>query len=373
MNTNPEEQALLADAAQLRRERMQIGDTEATEAIRRGFANRSASRKRRILPYAVAAVVLAVLLGAGWWQGGPIGGLPALHTAKDMSWGALERYRALSTKDVDHATLESAVRNDYIQIVNKSVSSGLYRITLDAVTADENKIMLLYTATAESGQEIYKVNSVKVTDSNSGKLLNSKFQIGNGDGRSWSGQSTVMLDRSQPFPSRIEVDFQVASVNPGKLGDPKTGTVAADFRYSDRMKIDVDLEPKFEKTPTFVMQPDRSISIDGHKVVLSKVEMSPLLTRATFAIDNGSELDFKTKQSIWDKLRYMTIVSTNRNGRAVQLSPVAGNGTDEGFRQIFSSSMLDKPRSLVLKMYIDSDTGAPKPLKDLPVVELKIK
>uniref|UniRef100_A9U764 Predicted protein n=1 Tax=Physcomitrium patens TaxID=3218 RepID=A9U764_PHYPA len=139
------------------------------------------------------------------------------------------------------------------------------------------------------------------------------------------------------------------------------------------MKIDVDLEPKFEKTPTFVMQPDRSISIDGHKVVLSKVEMSPLLTRATFAIDNGSELDFKTKQSIWDKLRYMTIVSTNRNGRGVHLSPVAGNGTDEGFQQIFSSSMLDKPRSLVLKMYIDSDTGAPKLLKDLPVVELKIK
>lgn len=50
MNTNPEEQALLADAAQLRRERMQIGDTEATEAIRRGFANRSASRKRRSCP-----------------------------------------------------------------------------------------------------------------------------------------------------------------------------------------------------------------------------------------------------------------------------------------------------------------------------------
>lgn len=373
MNTNPEEQALLADAAQLRRDRMQIGDTEATEAIRRGFANRSASRKRRLLPYAVAAVVLAVLLGAGWWQGGPIG-IPAPHTAKDMSWGALERYRALSAKDVDHATLESAVRNDYIQIVNKSVSSGPYRITLDGVTADENKIMLLYTATAESGQDIYRVNSVKVTDSNSGKLLNSKFQIGNGDGRSWSGQSTVMLDGSQPFPSRIGVDFQVASVNPGKLGDPKTGTVAADFRYSDRMKIDVDLEPKFKKTPTFVMQPDRSISIDGHKVVLSKVEMSPLLTRATFVIDNDSELDFKTKQSIWDKLRYMTIVSTNRNGRAVQLSPVAGNGTDEGFQQIFSSSMLDKPRSLVLKMYLESDdAGVPKPLKDLPVVELKIK
>ncbi|GIO61455.1 DUF4179 domain-containing protein [Paenibacillus cineris] len=372
MNTNPEEQALLADAAQLRRERMQIGDTEATEAIRRGFANRSASRKRRFLPYAVAAVVLAVL-GTGWWQGGPIG-IPAPHTAKDMSWGALKRYRALSAKDVDHATLESAVRNDYIQYVNKSVSSGPYQITLDAVTADENKIMLLYTATAESGQDIYRVNSVKVTDSNSGKLLNSKFQIGNGDGRSWSGQSTVMLDGSQPFPSRIEVDFQVASVNPGKLGDPKTGTVAADFRYSDRMKIDVDLEPKFEKTPTFVMQPDRSISIDGHKVVLSKVEMSPLLTRATFVIDNDSELDFKTKQSIWDKLRYITIVSTNRNGRVMQLSPVAGNGTDEGFQQIFSSSMLDKPRSLVLKMYLESDdAGVPKPLKDLPVVELKIK
>lgn len=370
MNTNPEEQALLADAAQLRRERMQIGDTEATEAIRRGFANRSALRKRRFLPYAVAAVVLAVLLGAGWWQGGPIG-IPAPHTAKDWDWGVLAKYEPLS--GVDHATLESAVRNDYIQIVNKSVSSGPYRITLDAVTADENKMLLLYTATAESSHEIKAVNSVKVTDLNSGRPLNAELQISNGDVHSFSALSTVMLDRSQPFPSRIEVDFQVTSVNPGKLGDPKTRAAAADFLYSDRMKINVDLEPNFEKTQTVVMQPDRSISIDGRKVVLSKMEISPLMTRATFIIDPGSTPDLETRRSIRDKLRYMTIVSTNRNGRAVQLNPVAGNGTDESFQQIFSSSMLDKPRSLVLKMYIDSDTGAPKPLKDLPVVELKIK
>ncbi|WP_179281371.1 DUF4179 domain-containing protein [Paenibacillus sp. XY044] len=372
MNTSPEEQAMLADAAQLRRERMQIGASEASEAIRRGFASRSASRKRRFLPYAVAAVALAVLLGAGWWQGGPIGGLPALHTAKDLDWGVLAKYEPLS--GVDHATLESAVRNDYIQLVNKSVSSGPYRITLDAVTADENKMLLLYTATAESGHEIKAVNSVKLTDLNSGRPLNAELQISNGDVHSFSALSTVMLDRSQPFPSRIEVDFQVTSVNPGKLGDPKTGAAAADFLYSDRMKINVDLEPKFEQTQTVVMQPDRSISIDGRKVVLSKMEVSPLMTRATFTVDPGSRTDLETRRSIRDKFRYMNIVSTNWNGRVVQLSPVAGNGTDVGFQQIFSSSMLDKPRSLVLKMYLESDDpGAPKPLEELPVVEMKIR
>ncbi|MBB3125569.1 hypothetical protein FHS19_000223 [Paenibacillus rhizosphaerae] len=372
MNTNPEEQALLADAAQLRRERMQISDTEASKAIRRGFANRSATRKRRYLPYAVAAAVLALLLGAGWWRGAPIGSLPALHSAKDGDWGVLAKYEPLS--DVDHATLESAVRNDYIQIVNKSASSGPYRITLDAVTADENKMLLFYTAKADSGQEIKAVNSVKVTDLNSGRPLNAELQISNEDVHSWSALSTVILDRSQPFPSRIEVDFQVTSVNPGKLGDPKTGAVAVDFLYSDRMKIYVDLEPKFEKTQTVVMQPDRSISIDGHKVVLSKVEISPLMTLATFTVDPGSTTDPETRRSIRDKFRYMNIVSTNRDGRVVQLSPVSGSGTDEGFQQIFSSSMLDKPRSLVLKMYLESDdTGTPKPLGELPVVEMKIK
>ena len=71
-----------------------------------------------------------------------------------MDWGALNDFKQLAVHDIDRSTLESAIRNDYIQMVNQSAKSGPYEITINAVTADENKLILLYTGTSDSSQEI---------------------------------------------------------------------------------------------------------------------------------------------------------------------------------------------------------------------------
>lgn len=58
-----------------------------------------------------------------------------------VNWGELEKFKRLYSFDMEAATLDSAIRHDYIQMINQSAASGDYKITLNAVTADENRII----------------------------------------------------------------------------------------------------------------------------------------------------------------------------------------------------------------------------------------
>ncbi|WP_422661100.1 DUF4179 domain-containing protein [Paenibacillus sp. EC2-1] len=284
------------------------------------------------------------------------------------------KFKSMAAYDIDGGTLESAIRNDYIQVINKSAKSGPYQITIDAVTADENKLILLYTATSDSTQEIYDVNSVRMTDIQTGRYLGNTSKIGGLEGQSWQGRSTLELDRSKPLPNRIEVDFQIASVDPGKLSDPKTGTIRSEMNYSERIKVEFDLDPKFSLTKTEIYKPDQSFMLGDHQVLLSKVEVSPLMTRATFVYNPGKTNNFKTRTSISEMLNHHEIVSETAEGKMYKAPSISGGGTEDGMQYVFGSNMLDEPQSIVMKLSPElnrSKTTVQEP--EEPVIELKIK
>ncbi|KOR89562.1 DUF4179 domain-containing protein [Paenibacillus solani] len=355
---SPEEQTMYTEAAMIRQEQKQHLQTiDATYAIQRGLAMGRNRRKTRAFSIKVAAISLTMIMAAGLLLFNPIKDTftsQTVQTAPEqtLDWGALNDFKQLAVHDIDRSTLESAIRNDYIQMVNQSAKSGPYEITINAVTADENKLILLYTGTSDSSQEIYSVSSVRLTDAQTGRYLGNTSKIGSSaDSQSWQGRATLELDRNDPLPDRIEADFQIASVDPGKLSDPKTGTVRSEMNYSERMKIEFDLDSKFSSIKTETYKPDQIIMLGGHQVLLSKVEISPLMTKASFVFDPGKKNDFQTRISISDMLNPYEIVSKTADRRVFKSSRVSGSGTKDGIQYIFGSNMLDAPQSIVMKLY----------------------
>ncbi|MEC0170778.1 DUF4179 domain-containing protein [Paenibacillus graminis] len=361
MISSSEEQTLQADAQRMQEDLDQdqgVSNSALRLAIQTGMERGQQRMKKRVFSKgmgfsaAAAVVVAAVLFILPYFHSAP----QPVSTRQSVNWGELEVFKGNAISSLDEPTLDSAIRNGYIQLVNQKAEANGYTITLNAVTADENKIMYLYTATTDDKQEIYSINSAKMKDRITNGYLNTTTQTGGNvtipeleRNHMFYGRGVVELDRTEPFPQQLEAEFRIASVNPGKLADRKTGTIMADMHYSPVLKVRFALDPKFQEYKTQIVKPDLPFTLNGHEVVLSQVEMSPLLIRARVALKNPAENNWKTREGIMENALIQGITSKVQ-GEFVQLSPVSGNGTEDGFEYVFASNWLNDPESLVLEI-----------------------
>lgn len=365
MNNSREEQAMLSDAVRMHKEaQADAGGNEIRMAVQAGMERgRRRSWQGRLtrgsfIGLAAAAVAALILFF-----------IPILHDsasqtagpAGTVNWGEFEKYKRLYSFDMEAATLDSAFRHGYIQPVNQSAVSGDYQITLDAVTADENRIIFLYTANVAEGQEIYNINSARIKNLATGYYLESEGQIGGHDEstgleekRIFYGRGVIQLDRTKPFPEQLEADFQIASMDTGKMKDLKKGVNVADVHYSPRLKVSFKLDPKFKEQQTVIVQPDVDFMLEGIAVTLEKVEISPLLIRTMIKIKNEPEITWQNRQEIFVAGYGNEIQSVTKYG-TVHLGMTAGSGTYDGFERRYGSNLLDQPKSL--NMILKTGTG----------------
>ncbi|KWX77438.1 DUF4179 domain-containing protein [Paenibacillus jilunlii] len=359
MISSSEEHALQADAVRMQAEPdKDVSNSALRLAVQTGMERGQQRMKKRVfsrgmgLSAAAAVVAAAVLFILPYLHSAP----QPVSTRQSVNWGELEVFKGNAVSSLDEPTLDSAIRNGYIQMVNQKAEANGYAITLNAITADENKIMFLYTAATDDKQEIYSINSAKMKDRMTNSYLNTTTQTGGNvtipepeKNHVYYGRGVVELDRTEPFPQQLEAEFRIASVNPGKLADRRTGTIMADMHYSPVLKVRFALDPKFQEYKTQIEKPNLPFTLNGHEVVLSQLEMSPLLIRARVALKNPGENDWKTREGIMENALFQGITSKVQ-GESVQLSPVSGNGTEDGFEYVFASNWLNDPESLVLKI-----------------------
>jgi hypothetical protein len=374
MINSREEQAMLSDAARLQRHiQAELSSSDLRIAVQSGMERGIRNSKRSALTTGslfglAAAAVIAILLFI----------IPIIHeeprtalVPQTVNWGELQAFKELNTYDNDAATLESAIRNDYIQLINKSAEAQGYRITLNAVTADENKMTVLYTATTGEEQELYGVSSSKmyniITQSyltSSGGMGAHDKVLGQDNYHKFYGKTVIVLDRSKPFPKELQAEFQIASVNPGKMDDPKTGTILADMHYSPRLKISFTLDPKFKQTVTRILYPDKTIILDGHEVLLSKLELSPLMISARFTLKNPDENSWEARLKI-NEASLRTVIKSKTEDGVLEMPMVSGSGTENGFVRVYASNLLDNPESLIVELTTKTSDEAVKVNIDL--------
>ncbi|WP_339315503.1 DUF4179 domain-containing protein [Paenibacillus sp. FSL R10-2734] len=353
---------MLIDAERIPQEQKMESAAAQIYAIQAGLELGKKRGKKLIFAKSAMAVLTAAVMVAGILFFNPAQLIPQQGSSiiESSDWGVLEPFKKLAAADIDALTLESAIRNDYVQIVNKSAESNGYKITLNAVLADENKIMLLYTGTTSDGQEVYSVNSVKLTDAATGRDVMEENGNRGGMGAhaegtiyTWLGKTIFSLDRNKPAPTEVVADFQIASVDPGMLSKPKTGTDLNDMRYSERLKVNFSMDPKFweQKTETLVV--DQPFVIDGQEVKLAEVELSPLSIALKYTISEELQSDWIVRNEIFQKLPYE--LTTQVGKHEIKVNPNSGSGADDGFISYFSSNVLDHPKSMRLKLNVGTD------------------
>ncbi|WFA85595.1 DUF4179 domain-containing protein [Paenibacillus amylolyticus] len=355
MTTNPEEKALLADAYQVKREKQQWNPADTTVAIQRGLAMARTKRSGRTFRVKWITAVLVTVLAAGWFLLGPLGNYgqqPATYTEPVTDWGVLEPFREIST-DMEKATITSALNHGYVQLVDRTVTSGIYQFTVNAVLADENRITVLYTARTDASQEIYSIVNTKMTDARTGYVLDNGNIGGvhfSNDKHTIYGRNTIERNRNKPLPEQVNLQFQLSSIVPDVVGNSENGEKERKYKYSKKMNLSFALDPKFSIPKTEVINVNRTFTLGGYEVLLSEVEMSPLVTRVKFVRAPDQEIDYKTKLSLNEIVRPIEIISTSRNGKQTKLSMVGGSGSEDGMMYSFSSNLLDHPESMVLKL-----------------------
>lgn len=353
---------MLSDAERIPQEGRLENVSAQIYAIQAGLEMGKKRSRRLIFTKSTMAVLTAAVMMVGFLFFNPTQLLQQRGTTvmESDDWGVLEPFKKLAANDVDALTIESAIRNDYVQIVNKSAEANGYKITLNAVIADENKIMLLYTGTTSGGQEIYNVNSVWLTDAVTGQGIVDKNGFRGGVGAhaedniyTWLGKTVYPLDKNKAFPNEVVANFQIASVDPGMLEKPSTGTNLADMRYSERLKVSFTIDSKFweQKTETIVL--NQPFMIDGHEVKLAEVELSPLSIAVKYSISEELRTNVELRHQLFQKLPNEL---TSRVGKyEVKNNMTSGTGAEDGFIEYYSSNILDHPNSIRLKLDAGSD------------------
>lgn len=356
MTTNPEEKALLADAYQVKREKQQWNPADTTVAIQRGLAKGRTRRSGRTVRIKWITAVLVTVLAAGWFLIGPLGSYgqeQATYTEPVTHWGVLEPFRGLLTSDMDRATITSTLNHGYVQLVDRTVTSGIYKLTVNAVMADENRITVLYTARTDASQEMYSTVNMKMTDASAGHLLDNGSAGGihfSKDKHTIYGRNTIERSRDKPLPEQVNLQFQLSSFVPDVVGSLEKGEKERKYQYSKKMNLSFVLDPKFSIPKTEIMNVNRTFTIGGYEVMLSEVEVSPLVTRVRLVYEPDQEIDYKTKLLITEVVQPIEIVTTSKGGKQTNLSTIFGSGTEDGMMYTFSSNLLDNPESMVLKL-----------------------
>lgn len=280
--------------------------------------------------------------------------MPTENTITSSSaWGKLEAFQEYQSDVIENQSLISAINHNYIQHINESAEKDGYIVTVNAVTADENQVIILYTAKSLNGQEIFGMNSVKLSNIATGKPLGHSRNNGThdvDDEHIFRGTTTIRLKSREPFPQEIAAKFQIASVDEGRLSDPVTNTSTEDMHYSPTLLIHFSLASQFKRPETEIIYPNHSIQLGDHQVALTRVEMSPLEMRVRFTSDQPFEPSNPNQPWIEP-----TGILAGEGDQAVLLRALnrkVAFDDPNSYEYIFYSNLLDQPKTLQLQVVI---------------------
>ncbi|MDP9699204.1 DUF4179 domain-containing protein [Paenibacillus polysaccharolyticus] len=368
MTTSPEEKALLADAYEVNKERRELDSANTAAAIQRGLAeartSRSSKRRRGQWIAVLCAVSLAVA-GIMFASLGDLGQQRLTSSEPEVHWGGLEPFRGLLRTDQESATLTSALNHNYVQRVDQTVTMGKYTFTLDALMADENRVILLYSARTDTPSGVYSMANTKLTDASTGHVIDNgsissiHFSDQNNVLR---GRTTFDRSRSTALPEKLNFEFQLSSVVPDHLDDDKgegngierekqrENSQERKYEFSKKMNVMVALDPKFSIPKTEIIPVNKTFKFGEYDVLISNVEISPLVTRVHFEYDPKQKLNDEKESFISDIIQPIEIVTISKKGERTILSRNGGGGTDTAMTYSFASNFLDEPQSIILKV-----------------------
>lgn len=300
-----------------------VSQDELELAIKQGFQRAKNVPKVKKRPYVkrgvwsviVAAILLITLVAS-------IRVIPAFANAV-ASIPGMEKVVALIQ---DNKGLQAAIDNEYYQLLNHSIEKDGVTLTLDGAIADEQEMIIFYTVKGFNEGEQFSGGLPQITGNEGEDIVirASADSLNDVDGKGLEQASTV------------NVQFQ-------------EGINKSDFIFKVKLESDsrsIEYEIPFsiakEKMPTIRYPINETVSIEGQKITIKQIEISPIKVGVHVFVDplNTKEIfGFEDLRLIDDKGE---IWSSITNGL------VASGTSDYGKVYYLQSNYFEQPQGLTL-------------------------
>ncbi|WP_046225295.1 DUF4179 domain-containing protein [Paenibacillus dauci] len=273
------DQNLQNHAGKIKRQAEQIDDQRLDSAIRAGIhqahQQRRSHRKRVLGPLLGAAAALIILLGAGTIA--VVGQEQASEKVmREINSGEVPEYVSdLNRLDMFRYTLQPAIEHGLYQPLNQKLTQGNYKIQLDGVVADSQRVIVLYTIENTTHQRIRIGNNVSTALMNTeqsmviGSYYNN-FSMSGSTNNVNQGAFVFDFTKGNEIPAKMVLSLEVSN-----------GSTGTDFEYI-RMPFAIDTSRY--KGMERIEQLHRTYAFQDYSVQLSELRQTPLRTELDYTM-----------------------------------------------------------------------------------------
>src|SRR5699024_11026108 len=109
--------------------------------------------------------------------------------------------------------LESAIKNDFVQVIGKSDTHDSITFTVDEIIADEAKMIIFYTLEADKDYNYLMLGTLEITNEN-GQEIGAMISYGNPSDendkkRTVSGKIDIDFGRDENLPEQINISANI--------------------------------------------------------------------------------------------------------------------------------------------------------------------
>lgn len=365
------EKVLQHDAKQMRAEQPPASDFEQIRAIRAGM--QQPARRMNVVgrlfkgirsPILVsvlsAVMVIAILVGVTYKNDQLPQTAAVLNEPKQKdNWGDLEPFRTLyinsddaNYSDPTYDSLNIAIKHNYVQRMNTSVTQNGLTFHLNAVTADQKQVIYFFTIESHTDQGILYPRIIRFINASTHQVVSEGSSTWGGTSlenpKFYRGIGIVPLDPSQRFPNKMTGHFQLRTAKAELLKNAKVAPPQSEIHTLPIFKIPFDLAPQFSLQQSQTYYPkDMEYTWENINLQITKVELLPLSTKIEMRLDElPPPIDYG--------VNYPRVYLLSEKGDTltpINRSPNSGGGgqTADGSYHLeyeFGSDMLSDPDGL---------------------------
>jgi len=230
--------------------------------------------------------------------------------------------------------LESAVKNDFVQMIGKSATHGGITFTVDEIIADEAKMIIFYSLEADQDYHYLMLGDLEITDEN-GKDIAAVISYGspsdaNEQKRTVSDKIEIDFGHDEDLPEQINISANIDVGNSPSMIENKTW----DVRFT------IDHEKFANHKEVFPI--NETVSVEGQKITFKEIIVYPtkIAIHVKYDEQNSKEL-----------FAFDDLAIVNENGEEwASINGVSGQEYIENEEFIFlQSNFFEQPEELYLQ------------------------
>ncbi|MFF2482469.1 DUF4179 domain-containing protein [Paenibacillus sp. NPDC058071] len=333
---HPDDRDFQSDREQLEQIADETSEDKLDEAIRTGLQRGTVRRRKQLRGCRGVQTLLAVMCGLM---------LLTAFVRLSPGFAALLReipgFGGFVTFIERDQTLNLAINNRFVQPVNLSDERNGYKLTVQGIIADEQRLVILF-----SGEGPGITRSTQMGD----------YQLTRADGEQLGGSisfgfSYLVSEESKDKPGLYDM-FDVNLMNGYAMPDQ----VRLELKLGEEMlSVDITVDKSRFEHLTETVEIHESFEMDGLRFELEKAIITPLQTRIIFTEDPSNKARLN---------HFVNAALIDEKGR--RMTPTGGFGSSS---LLFHSPYFDKPKRLTFtadgvlssekgkKLVINTETG----------------